>query len=81
MILIEVPRERDQPATRGATTSRQVTLFPCVPTHPSNEDLDSMSQGFIGAIDGVDEGFRGDFFLQNGAELGIDVERNGGSSE
>ena len=81
MILIEVPRERDQPATHGATTSRQVTIFPCVPTHPRDEDLENMSRGFIGAMDEVDLGFRGGVFLQNGAEVGIGVERKGGSSK
>ena len=81
MISIEVRRERHQPATRGATTSRQVTIFPCVPTHPRDEDLDNMSRGFIGAMDGVDVGVRGGVFLQNGAEVGLEVEIKGGSSE
>jgi hypothetical protein len=81
MISIEVHRERYQLSTRGATTYRQVTILPCVPTHPRDEDLDNTSRGFIGAMDGVDVGFRGDVFLQDGAEVGIGVERKGGSSE
>ena len=81
MISIEFHRERHQPSTRGATTSRQVTIFPCVPTHPRDEDLDSMSRVFIGAMDGVDVGVIGGVFLQNGAEVGLVVERKGGSSE
>ncbi len=81
MISIEVRRERHQPATRRATASRQVTIFPCVPTHPRDEDLDNMSRGFIGAMDGVDVGVRGGVFLQNGAEVGLEGEIKGGSSK
>jgi hypothetical protein len=40
-----------------------------------------MSRGFIGAMDGVDVGVRGGVFLQNGAEVGLEVEIKGGSSE
>ena len=54
--LLDFYRKRHQVRKRGATISRQVTIFPCVPTHPRDDGSDGTCQDFIGARDGVDVG-------------------------
>ncbi len=70
---------------RGVSTSCQVTILPCIPTHPHDEGVGKVSPGFIGARDGVDEGIGegslGCLVTQGGAEVGLEDRINGGFSQ
>jgi len=66
--------KRHQVRKRGATISCQVTIFPCVPTHPRDDGSDGTCRDFIGARDGVDVG-------RGGTRVEPVDRRKGGSSE